>query len=101
MQDREERQEDGGDAEGDDSIACSAVNRPEDETTEQGSPCPEDEDTAPMSMAEGHKSMMEMTLVGVGNSAARTGPPNDGEQCVDNRDPENHQRNEQRGEEEE
>jgi hypothetical protein len=101
MQDCEQRQQNRSDAERHDAIAFSAVNRPQNEPTEQSGPCPEDEHASTVTVPKRHKAMVKVALVSVRDTASRAGTANDGEQGVDHGDAQDHEWDQQWRKEEE
>ena len=65
MENREERQQDRGDPERHNSVSRTAVDRPKNKAAEQRGPGPKDENAAAMTMAQCHKAVMEVALVGI------------------------------------
>ena len=68
---------------------------------EQRRPRPQDEHGAAVAVAELEQAVVEVLLVGGGHAGAPGRPADDGEDGVEDRHAEDHERDEQRGEEEE
>ena len=99
---RVEHQRGGGDGQRDVEVApAPVVGRVQHDRRQQDRPRPEDEHAAALAVAEAHEAVVEVVLVGHRHAGAPAGPPQDREGRVDDRHPEDHERDEQRGEEEE